>query len=152
MGVNEFLTKAKRSTYAAGGDNAGVTLLDGATELTYFEPPLVYRDRYYGWDPFSGEEVIQENGQVIWLMNYYGFCIQGETMPSQVYSFLVKALGKITPEKPFRGPNAWSEGDWSYRCRSIGNVHGFRGSENIQYRQKHVYFLRFHGGDIKSKS
>jgi hypothetical protein len=48
MNLSAFLVSAKRATYAEGGDNAGMTLPDGAQELSYSREDLVYRDRYYG--------------------------------------------------------------------------------------------------------
>jgi hypothetical protein len=148
MGVAEFLAQAKRSTYAGGGDDAGVGLSDGARELTYSEQSLTYRDRYYGWSPFSGEEVVQDRGRTVWTMNYYGLCLSDELTPSQIYDFLVKALGRVSPEKPFRGPETYREGAWSYICRPCGDAHEFHGSEKILYREKEVYRLLFHGGDV----
>jgi hypothetical protein len=53
MKIETFLVSAKKATYAEGGDDAGLTLPDGARELSYSSGDLVYRDRYYGWDPFA---------------------------------------------------------------------------------------------------
>jgi len=35
MDISTFLVKAKKATYAEGGDDAGLTLTDGAKELSY---------------------------------------------------------------------------------------------------------------------
>jgi hypothetical protein len=148
MGVSEFLVRAKQSTYAGVGDDAGVNLTDGARELTYAELPLVYRDRYYGWGPFSGEEVVQKDGRVVWSMNYYGRCLSNEITANQIYCFLVKALGRVVAENPFRGPEEYREGDWRYTCAVSGDVHEFNGSEKILYDKREVYRLMFHGGDV----
>jgi len=148
MGIADFLVRAKRSTYAGGGDDAGVDLPDGARELTYFEETLTYRDRYYGWDPFSGEEVVQEKGRVVWSMNYYGLCLKPDVTPREIYGFLVKVLGMVSAEKPYRGLEKHREGDWLYMCHVKGDIHEFSGSEKILFRGKEVYRLNFHGGDI----
>lgn len=152
MGLTEFLVRAKHSTYAGSGDDAGVDLLDGARELNYSEPPLTYRDRYYGWDPFSGEEVVQDRGRVVWSMNYRGLCSSNDVTPSQVYGFLVKALGRVSADAPFRGPKAFSESEWGYVCRVSGDIHEFSGGEKILHGEKEVYRLLFHGGDVGWKT
>jgi hypothetical protein len=75
-----------------------------------------YRDRYYGWDPFAGEEVVTKDGKVIWLMNYYGRCLPDGVTPSQVYGFLSKALAEVTEETPYRGPEKYMENGFMYTC------------------------------------
>jgi len=150
MDLSTFLVKAKKATYAEGGDDAGLTLTDGAKELSYVEGKLVYRDRYYGWDPFAGEEVVSEGDRVVWLMNYYGRCEAGVDV-STVYTFLVKALARVAEETPYRGPESFVEGDFRYSCSVEGDCRAFRGSEKISFREKDVYWLLFHGGEITWK-
>lgn len=151
MNISEFLVRAKKATYAGGGDDAGALLPDGARELSYVEKEMRYRDRYYGWDPFAGEEVVTENGKVVWLMNYYGRCLPDGVTPSQVYVFLSKALSEVTEEAPYRGPEEYEEDGFTYTCCINGGFQSFRGAEKILYRGKDVYWLLFHGGEVAEK-
>jgi hypothetical protein len=152
MDLSGFLVRAKKRTYAGGGDDAGADLPDGARELTYGEPGLLYRDRYYGWDPFAGEEAVLKDGRVVWSMNYYGRCLPDGVLPAQIYGFLVKALAEVAEEAPYRGPEELHDGEWSYTRDACGDIHEFRGAEKILYKGKDVYRLVFHGGDVAWKA
>ena len=151
MTISEFLVRAKKETYARGSDEAGTLLPDGAIELSYVEKEMRYRDRYYGWDPFAGEEVVTTDGKVIWLMNYYGRCLPDGVTPSQVYNFLVKALAEVTEEAPYRGPEEYEKDGFKYTCCINGGLESFRGAEKILYNGKDVYWLVFHGGEVAEK-
>jgi hypothetical protein len=152
VNIATFLVSAKKATYAEGGDNAGLTLPDGTRELSYSNGELMYRDRYYGWDPFAGEEVVTSSDRVVWLMNYYGRCHTDCVDASHVYGFLVKALSRVTEKAPYRGPEEYEEDNFKYTCCINGGFKSFRGSEKILYRGKEVYWLVFHGGEIVWKA
>jgi len=67
MRLSEFLVKAKIATYASEGEASEIVLEDGAKELTFEDGKFKYRDRYYGFNPFVGEEiatseVVQKDG------------------------------------------------------------------------------------------
>jgi hypothetical protein len=72
MRFEQFLIKAKLHTYASSGESGERSLEDGCKELAFQEGESKYRDRYFGWNPFVGEEVVWQGEQVIWAMNYYG--------------------------------------------------------------------------------
>ncbi|MCX6653848.1 MAG: DUF5680 domain-containing protein [Candidatus Bathyarchaeota archaeon] len=152
MKIETFLVSAKKATYAEGGDDAGLTLPDSARELSYSSGDLVYRDRYYGWDPFAGEEVVTCSNRVVWLLNYYGRCHTDCVDPSQVYSYLIKALSRVTEKAPYRGPDKYEEDGFKYTCSINGSFKSFFGSEKILFRGKDVYWLNFHGGEILWKT
>ena len=76
MDLPEFLVKAKKATYAGGA--TATVLEDGCKQLTYSEAGYEYRDRYYGNDPFAGQEVVFQNGEIIWSMVYKGETINAE--------------------------------------------------------------------------
>ena len=148
MNLAAFLVSAKKETYAEGGGDVGRTLPDSVRELSYSKGDLVYRDRYYGWNPFAGEEVVTYRDRVVWLMNYYGRCHEGWVDASHVYGFLVKALRRVTEKAPYRGPEVYEEDDFKYTCSINGSSKSFWGSEKILHRGEDVYWLVFHGGEI----
>lgn len=149
MMLDEFLVKAKVNTYASVGEGGERNLDDGSKELVYEESGWKYRDRYFGFNPFIGEEVVWKDGKVIWAMNYYGRLISDKVLGKEVYEFLKKALQKIKKARPFRGPTEFIEGEWTYQDESEGMLDGFEGVEMIFYRREKVYELRYHGGVTK---
>ena len=148
MDLVTFLLKAKLRTYATGGEGNERTLSDGTREMSYSEGDFLYRDRYFGFNPFIGEEVVWEKEKVIWAMNYYG-AVTDETVSSgDVYHFLQKAMQRVTAEHPFRGPSEYREGDFIYQDQSEGSVDSFSGEEGIDFQGRQVYSLKYHGGKV----
>jgi len=147
MKLPEFLTEAKRATYA--GNGAEKKLPDGSRELNYEKGQLKYRDRYFGSKLFSGQEIIFNKDKPVWSMNYYGKSIKEFIFTEGIYSFLRKALSKVAEDSPFRGPKKFAEGLWGYENKWEGNLDEFSGEEKIFYKDKLVYKLRYHGGEVK---
>lgn len=159
MDLTTFLVTAKSRTYAAG-DSAEEELVDGARQFVYHDGPFKYRDRYYGFNPFGGEEVVWQDGKPIWCMNYWGKVITQyvsgavwSEMPSPeaIYRFLRRALREVDKGLPLRGPlGGFDEGEWTYRATRHGSLEAFDGSEMIGYRIR-VYECWFHGGMLRAK-
>jgi hypothetical protein len=146
----KFLVKAKINTYASGKE--GNILTDESKELTFEEGEFVYRDRYYGFNPFIGEEVVFRKGKCTWGMNYYGYTILLENISQkEVYEFLRKALKMVREEKPFRGPDEYEENSFKYVNNVEGDVSRFNGTERIFYNGKEIYRLLYLGGYIKGE-
>jgi len=146
-----FLVKAKINTYASGRE--GAILSDGSKELIFSEGKFLYRDRYFGFDPFIGEEVVSCKGKCTWGMNYYGFTIPLEGIFSkEVYAFLREALKRIKEGKPFRGPEKYEENSFKYVNSVEGNISMFNGTEKIFYKEKEVYRLLYHGGFARGET
>jgi hypothetical protein len=61
----KFLVKAKVNTYATDGENNEKILPDGTKKLEFKEGDFLYRDRYFGLNPFIGEEIVFYNGKVV---------------------------------------------------------------------------------------
>jgi hypothetical protein len=144
MDLADFLVEAKKRTYGSGAEPK--RLEDGSKEHRVTIDEYTYRDRYFGGNPFIGEEVVFRAGKPVWSMNYYGKTT-GRT-PSEVFGFLGKALGLVEKNKPYRGPKQYSDGSWFYGMMSRGSINSFWGEEEIQYEGIRVYWLRFHGGEI----
>jgi hypothetical protein len=147
MKLEQFLVKAKVSAYASGGE-AGI-LADGCKELTFQEGEFKYRDRYFGWNPFVGEEVVWEGDRITWAMNYYGLVFDEVVPAGQVYAFLQEAMNQVKEDRPFRGPQRLMKGDYEYTDESQGDVERFSGVERIFYQGREIYRLNYHGGRVK---
>ena len=148
MSLREFLIRAKAATYASEGEGDGRRLEDEARELTFCDGEYLYRDRYYGFNPFAGEEVVWRNGQPVWAMNYYGEVTNDTVRCIDVYRFLQKALRQVDLSRPLRGPSEFSDGAFTYRTDSTGGLDRFSGRETISFRGREVYSLDYHGGRV----
>ena len=146
--LKKFIVKAKQNTYASKGEDQEKVLTDGAKELVFKENNLEYRDRYFGSDPFIGQEIVFHDEKVIWGMNYSGLLV-ADVIPSKVvYKFLQKALKKVRAKQPFRGPNDFIDDDFQYINKSEGRIESFKGFEQILYKGKQIYQLHYHGGFV----
>ena len=148
MDFTTFLLRAKLRTYATGGEGNEQNLEDGRREMSYREEDFVYRDQYFGYNPFAGEEIVWENGKTVWAMHYYGLVTDESVAAGDVYRFLQRAMQHIGAERPFRGPDEYREGDFLYQDASEGNVSQFSGEETIFFQNKQVYLLVYHGGMV----
>ncbi|MFW6282433.1 MAG: DUF5680 domain-containing protein [Minisyncoccales bacterium] len=140
----EFLIKAKKETYA-NIKSKKKKLKDKSKELTFSEKDFIYRDRYFGGNPFSGEEVIFKKKTPIWIMNYYGKA-DSKISSIKIYNFLKKALSNINEEIPFRGPKKFNSEKWKYINKLKGTINFFQGKELIYFKNKLVYICYYHGG------
>jgi hypothetical protein len=142
-----FLIKAKRETYASGRapDRSS---RPHSHDLHYDEGEYTYIDTYLGGFHFIGEEAVWHQGKPIWGMNYYGKMLV-ETIPAGFGEFLKAALMRVPRENPYRGPEEYSEGDFTFRCRVSGSLERFTGEEEISLNGKPIYWLAFHGGEIR---
>lgn len=149
MNLCEFLVRAKVATYASKGEAGERILEDGSKELSCSEAEFSYRDRYYGFDPFVGEEIVWRDGKIAWVMNYYGGTVVSDVPAKDVYDFLKKCLRQVNSSRPFRGPEHFIEGDFEYVDHSYGGVDEFQGKEQIFFGGEEVYRLRYHGGAMQ---
>ena len=76
---------------------------------------------------------------------YYAGRVTGENFSGD---FLKAALFNVPAEKPFRGPEEYSDGDYCYRCAVSGDFGWFCGSETICFKGQVIYECSFHGGII----
>ena len=148
MELAQFLVKAKLAGYASQGEANERKLDDGSKELTVAGDGFFYRDRYFGFDPFVGEEIVFQASRAVWAMNYYGEMVKDTAPAQQVYGFLRQAMRQVTADRPFRGPSRFQQGDIEYRDESQGNLDRFRGVEVILYQGQEVYRLVYHGGRV----
>jgi hypothetical protein len=143
-----FLVEAKKASYASGDASLAVTSADGTKELTYQREKWLYRDRYYGSDPFFGGELLFHDGKAVWGMNYMGWLVLKEANAGEVYRFLQAALRNVDESSPYRVPAEYQQGSWLYLDEHQGNQDRFTGIEYIMYKTQEVYRLVYHGGLI----
>ena len=146
MELNEFLVKAKISTYASGAKKK--ILEDGAKELTFKEGGFKYRDRYYDFNPFIGEEIVWKKNKIVWAMNYYGGITLNIVSEKKVYEFLQNSLRQIKKNRPFRGPRNFKSRNFEYFDESVGDLGSFSGMERILFQGQEIYKLIYHGGEM----
>lgn len=146
-----FLIDAKTHTYATKGEYNEIKLQDGTKELNFQKNNFKYRDRYFGFNPFSGEEIVWFWDRPLWSMNYYGV-VTNKKFSKEIYDFLKQALRKVEQKYPFRGPKKFVMSNFEYNNKSIGSVKYFNGKETIRFKGKLVYTLYYHGGLISEKN
>ena len=140
----KFLIRAKQATYAGKGAETVSTRVK-SHDLIYREGDFMYYDTYLGGDRFAGEEALWISDIPYWSMNYAGR-VTGEHFSGD---FLKEALYHVPEEKPFRGPDHYASGDYSYQCDTDGDFAWFQGKETICYRGEMIYECYFHGGMIR---
>jgi hypothetical protein len=149
--IKVFLARAKMATYASGDSAAKRRMEDGGIEMSFAEDGLSYRDRWYGGEPYLGEEIVFDGQGALWGMNYHGSVAPGaEHLIDGIYAFLQEALRHKDAELPLRGPAAYARGDFDYAARVRGGLGSFLGEEVIRHRGIPAYQGNFHGGLISS--
>lgn len=149
--LKKFLKEAKINTYAKSGEKGEKIFKDGDKSFEYKKKNLYYRDTYFGFDPFIGEEIIFYQQKPIWGMNYYGKTISKPISAKNIYLFLKEALKKTTTNQPFRGPSNFDYGNFKYVNNVDGKIEKFIGEEKIYYKKELVYVLNYHGGLVMDK-
>jgi len=153
--LKQFLIKAKSSCYASQtegvADGRERIFNDGCKVSVYQENNYAYKDAYYGYNPYIGEEVLFCDDAFIWSMNYYGLVTQETILPKQVYDFLKIALRNVTVDMPYRGPEYIKDGDFEYKLEHNGIFEQYHGIERIFYKGQEVFIGYYHGGMIKPK-
>lgn len=147
MNFKDFLIKAKKATYA---NKQAITKIspDNSKELIFKEDILIYRDRYFGHNPFFGEEIVFKKNKPFWGMNYQGKCFS-KLKTKEVYNFLKYCLSEVSKDSPVRGPRQIIKGKLKYTNEKKGDIEFFIGIEKIFIKEKLVYICHYHGGLIK---
>lgn len=138
-----FLIKAKRATYAGKGEET-ISTRPKSHDLVYREGDYMYYDTYLGGGKFAGEEALWIKNNPYWSMNYVGRML-GEKFSGD---FLKEALYHVRADMPYRGPEHFAKGDYTYTCDVNGNFDWFQGYETICYKGLQIYECHFHGGRI----
>jgi hypothetical protein len=149
MDFKEFLIEAKKNGYANSDEVQVKKFKDGAKEFIYKKGKWLYRDRYFGFSPFIGQEIVWKDGKAVWIMNYLGEILKDTISAKEIYSFLKKALFYPDLIVPVRGPQKFEDNNFKYVNIGGGLLDKFRYTEIIFYKGERVYELECHGGMIK---
>ncbi len=136
-----FRLEANVNTYAAFMNEAPSTRLD-SHDFRYENGDYTYHDTYVGGEQFAGEEAIWKKGKALYAMNYMGRVLAKEFSGN----FLKAALRAADHKMPYRGPEYFEDGEYTYKCSVNGNFTWFQGYEEIYWQDKKVYECYFHGG------
>lgn len=142
--LRSFLLDAKRATYAGHAHETSPSRPD-SHDYIYTKGDLSYRDSYFGGTIFHGEETVWSSSRAVWCMNYSGRTLSDNFSGD----FLKLALRNGTSEMPYRGPQVFQRGGYTYVCHSRGMLDWFSGDEAIYYEDQAIYECRFHGGFVK---
>jgi len=147
----KFLVQAKKSTYAAGDQIKKVIKKDKSTTLTFKQGDWEYHDNYFGGEPFGGREVVFFKSQPVYIMVYYGWVVESIKNFDKVYKMLQSALLEIPENKPYRGPEELSKGNYTYKNSFAGEIDNFSGEEFILENGHEVYRAKYMGGLVDQR-
>lgn len=142
-----FRLEANVNTYAAFMNEAPSTRLD-SHDFRYENGGYTYHDTYVGGEQFAGEEAIWKKGKSLYAMNYMGRVLAKEFSGN----FLKAALRAADKKMPYRGPEYFEDGEYTYKCSVNGDFTWFQGYEEIFWMDKKVYECYFHGGLTRASS
>ena len=138
-----FRLEANVNTYAAFKNEVDSTRPQ-SHDFRYKNGSWLYHDTYVGGERFAGEEAIWHNGVSVYAMNYMGRVLSD----SFSGNFLKEALRKADSKMPYRGPEYYQSGEYTYRCKVTGDFTWFQGCEEIYRNETKVYECVFHGGSV----
>lgn len=141
--IRRFLVRAKNSCYITGSNTAPPSRPE-SQDYRYTEDDYLYIDSFLGSENFGGGEAVWVKGRPAWGMNYYGKVLSGNFSSS----FLKESLSLVSADKPFRGPEFYKKGDYTYHCEVSGSFDSFHGEEQIYCKTDRVYNCLFHGGSL----
>ncbi len=139
-----FRLEANVKTYAAFM-NEVESSRPASHDFRYENGKYVYHDTYVGGEEFAGEEAIWKEGQAVYAMNYMGRVLSDGFSGN----FLKEALRAADKNMPYRGPELYQSGEYTYRCRVTGDFAWFQGYEEIYQGDIKVYECVFHGGSLR---
>lgn len=139
-----FRLRANQNTYAAFMNETDPTR-PNSHDFRYEEGAFIYHDTYVGGERFAGQEAIWKNGRAVYAMNYMGRVL-GDRFSGD---FLKEALRAADMDMPYRGPEHYQAGMYTYRCKVIGDFSWYQGEEEIICEGARVYECRFHGGVLR---
>ncbi len=139
-----FRLEANINTYAAFKNEVEPTR-PSSHDFRYEKGDYIYHDTYVGGEQFAGEESICKNGKALYAMNYFGRVLADRFSGD----FLKEALRHADKKMPYRGPEIYQSGEFTYKCNVTGDFNWFQGFEEIYLNETKVYECVFHGGTLR---
>ena len=139
-----FRLEANVHTYANFENEVDATR-PGSHDYRYENGRFMYHDTYVGGEEFSGEEAVWKDGVTVYAMNYMGRVLSDGFSGN----FLKEALRAADVNMPYRGPELYQSGEYTYRCKVTGDFTWFQGYEEIYKDDTKVYECVFHGGLVR---
>ncbi|MCR5331184.1 MAG: DUF5680 domain-containing protein, partial [Lachnospiraceae bacterium] len=136
-----FRLEANVNTYAAFMNEVEATR-PASHDFRYENGKYIYHDTYVGGEKFAGEEAVWKDRQAVYAMNYMGRVLADGFSGN----FLKEALRAADRKMPYRGPEIYQSGEYTYRCKVTGDFTWFQGYEEIYQGNHKVYECVFHGG------
>lgn len=139
-----FRLEANVHTYANFENEVDPTR-PGSHDYRYENGKYMYHDTYVGGEEFAGEEAVWKDGVTVYAMNYLGRVLSDGFSGN----FLKEALRAADMMMPYRGPELYQSGEFTYRCKVTGDFTWFQGYEEIYKEDTKVYECVFHGGLVR---
>ena len=139
-----FRLEANVNTYAAFRNETDSTRPQ-SHDYRYGSGSYLYHDTYVGGERFAGEEAVWHHGKAVYAMNYMGRVLDD----SFSGNFLKEALRNADRKMPYRGPEYYHAGEYTYRCKVTGDFTWFQGYEEIYRNETKTYECVFHGGTLR---
>ena len=147
--LTTFLKEANLNTYANKTVKRVTSLRPGSKDYHFKKGNLTYHDTFFGATQFIGEEIVYQEKNPVWGMNYYGVALSDEISESLFDAILRQALMSGSGDNiPVRGPKEFIQGDWKYTFKTTGALANFTGIEEISKNGEVVCRLHCHGGFI----
>lgn len=145
-----FLIDSNRAGYAGGEEKKWTKETDGSTTIPYQKGDFRSRDNFFGGEPYGGSVVVLYKEKAVWMMVYYGFVAEGISA-NPIYEILKGALRQMPAHAPFRGPEKYVHGDYTYTNAWEGSIERYSGEESIHQNGDLVYRANYRGGLIDQR-
>jgi Domain of unknown function (DUF5680) len=152
IAFTSFLVEAKRNARPVTNQAMVQATLPTASQLEYTRGLFAYKNTFYGFERFSGQETVYYDSRPIWGMGYAGGLLNHymwDLQPQWIYAVLRAALAQVSEDLPFRGPLKYEYYGFEYSNHPLGILAEFLGEETIKYRGSLVYHLWYVGGFIR---
>lgn len=145
--IEGFILKAQ-APHALGTAKVTKGEEDSAWTITETDGDWRMVDKWFGGQPYGGQEVIYFRDKAVWIMVYYGRVYDTELSANDVYDFLRKALQFPPKGMPYRGPTKYADGNLTYKNEVSGAVNKYSGVEKILENDTEIYSAVYYGGLI----
>lgn len=146
--LKDFILASNNAGYASADLELEKGESDHSSSIRFQQGDFSSHDNYFGGEPYGGRWIVFYKEQPVWIMVYYGW-VNSDTLDSnEVYKFLQKALSHMPNDKPFRGPDQFSENDYHYLNEVFGNLENYSGEEVIKKEGNEIYRAKYLGGMV----